>query len=395
MSINFNLASLQTQRSLFNTTNSINLISRRLSSGLRINSAGDDAANFALSKNLDTKVSGLNTANNNIQTGVSKLQTFDGYLSGISSNLQRIRNLAVQSSNGVYSDSERRMLNNEAQALLEDVEQASNQANGEIGAGNTNVNGFINQVNKSKIVPAGYTAITSASQLQSAMNANLNGNFILMNDIDLSELGTVNRAVVTGIFRGTFDGNGYKLKNLTINSNATNTGLISQIDQATIKNIGIENATITATGAISHIGALVAFSDDASLIENCYVSNVSVTANSANYVGGLVGRNFSNCSIKNCYSTGTVTGDINVGGLIGRSYNGSSIDSCYSNANVKANTQYGGGLIGRLEINSTMSNCYATGDVSGVDYTGGLTGGVATNCTVSSCYATGNVTGTR
>ncbi|MEI8377880.1 MAG: GLUG motif-containing protein [bacterium] len=395
MNINFDFASLQTQRCLFSTVNSISLISRRLSSGLRINSASDDAANCSLSKNLDTKVSGLNVANNNIQTGVSKLQTLDGYLSGITNNLQRLRSLAIQSSNGVYAASERKMLNNEAQSLLEDIEQASNQSNVEVGAANTNVTGFISQVTKSSTVPTGYTAITSASQLQTAMNATLNGKFILMNDIDLSELGPVNRAVVTGIFSGTLDGNGYKLKNLTINSTAASTGFIGQTSGAKIKNIGLENANVTATGAFNHVGSLVGYSDNISSIDNCYTSNVSVTASSATNVGGLVGTNGTNCSVNNCYSTGNVTGSVNVGGLAGRSYNNCKVNNSYSNADIHTNTQYGGGLVGRLEINATMSNCYATGNVTGVDYNGGLIGGLATTATVSSCYATGNVTGAR
>jgi len=101
--INTNVASLNAQRNLNNSGSSLNTALQRLSSGLRINSAKDDAAGLAISERFSTQIRGLSQGARNANDGISLAQTAEGALSEVSSNLQRIRELAVQSANATNS----------------------------------------------------------------------------------------------------------------------------------------------------------------------------------------------------------------------------------------------------------------------------------------------------
>src|SRR5512141_2776281 len=97
--VNTNVASINAQRSLFNTTNSLNKSLEKLSTGLRINRAGDDAAGLSISEGLKAQVSGSAQAARNAQDGISVIQTTEGALTEVHSILQRMRDLAVQGAN--------------------------------------------------------------------------------------------------------------------------------------------------------------------------------------------------------------------------------------------------------------------------------------------------------
>jgi len=116
--INTNVNSLTAQRQLGVSQNSLATSMARLSSGLRINSAKDDAAGLAISERFTSQIRGTNQAQRNANDGISLAQTAEGDLAQISNNLQRIRELAVQSANATNSASDRVSLNNEATALI-------------------------------------------------------------------------------------------------------------------------------------------------------------------------------------------------------------------------------------------------------------------------------------
>ncbi|MBU2955194.1 flagellin, partial [Marinobacter sp. F3R08] len=97
--INTNIASLNAQRNLNASQGQANVALERLSSGLRINSAKDDAAGLAISERFQSQISGLNQAQRNANDGISLAQTAEGAMDEITNNLQRIRELAVQSAN--------------------------------------------------------------------------------------------------------------------------------------------------------------------------------------------------------------------------------------------------------------------------------------------------------
>lgn len=127
--INTNVASLNAQRNLTTSQSSLNTSLQRLSSGLRINSAKDDAAGLAISERLSSQIGGLNQAVRNANDGISLAQTAEGDLTQIGSNLQRIRDLAVQAANGSNSASDRAALNNEASQLISEINRVASSSN--------------------------------------------------------------------------------------------------------------------------------------------------------------------------------------------------------------------------------------------------------------------------
>jgi flagellin len=142
LAINTNLFSLNAQRNVASTQNSLATAMQRLSSGLRVNSAKDDAAGLAIAERMNAQVKGMNVAIRNANDGISLAQTAEGALGSIVSNLQRMRELAVQAANDTNGTTDRTALNNEYQALAAENARviANTQFNGQVlltGAGGT------------------------------------------------------------------------------------------------------------------------------------------------------------------------------------------------------------------------------------------------------------------
>ncbi|HBX37838.1 MAG TPA: flagellin [Pseudohongiella sp.] len=127
--INTNIASLNAQRNLNSSQAGTNQALERLSSGLRINSAKDDAAGLAISTRFTSQINGLNVAVRNANDGISLAETAEASMGSMNDSLQRLRELAVQSANGSYSDADRELLNAEAQALIAEVGRVADTAN--------------------------------------------------------------------------------------------------------------------------------------------------------------------------------------------------------------------------------------------------------------------------
>ena len=125
--INTNVASLNAQRNLNRSQGLLNQSLERLSTGLRINSAKDDAAGLAISERFTTQIRGLNQAVRNASDGISLAQTAESALAELTNNLQRIRELAVQSANATNSASDRSALNAEVQQRIAEVERIASQ----------------------------------------------------------------------------------------------------------------------------------------------------------------------------------------------------------------------------------------------------------------------------
>jgi flagellin len=127
--INTNVMSLNAQRNLNTTSSSLATTIQRLSSGLRINSAKDDAAGLAIAERFTTQIRGLDVAARNANDGISLAQTAEGAMVEIGNNLQRIRELAVQSANATNSETDRSALNSEVNQLLKEIDRVANQTN--------------------------------------------------------------------------------------------------------------------------------------------------------------------------------------------------------------------------------------------------------------------------
>ena len=119
--INTNMPSLNAQRNLYGTNQKMALAVQRLSSGLRVNSAKDDAAGLAIAERMNSQVRGMNVAIRNANDGISMAQVAEGALGNVSNMLQRMRELAVQSANATNSDTDRENLDAEYQQLAEEV----------------------------------------------------------------------------------------------------------------------------------------------------------------------------------------------------------------------------------------------------------------------------------
>jgi flagellin len=128
MIINHNMSSLYADRVLNISNDSIQKSMEKLSSGERINRAGDDASGLAVSEKMRSQIRGLNQASKNIQNGVSFIQTTEGYLTETTDILQRVRELAVQSANGIYSDEDRMQIQVEVSQLVAEVDRVASQA---------------------------------------------------------------------------------------------------------------------------------------------------------------------------------------------------------------------------------------------------------------------------
>lgn len=142
MFVNTNVSALNAQRSLFNSSNSLNTSFERLSSGFRINRASDDAAGLQITDRMTTQINGLNQAVNNANDAISLTQTAEGSLGETTSSLQRIRQLAVQSQNGINSQADRDALQKEVSALKTEISRISTDT----------------QFNKTDILTGGFSA---------------------------------------------------------------------------------------------------------------------------------------------------------------------------------------------------------------------------------------------
>ncbi|MCK5771363.1 flagellin [Algiphilus sp.] len=127
LSINTNVMSLNAQRNIASTQSQLATSMERLSSGLRINSAKDDAAGLAISERFTSQIRGMNQAVRNANDGVSLAQTAEGALGEVTNNLQRIRELAVQSSNATNSATDRNALQAEVSQLLSEINRVADQ----------------------------------------------------------------------------------------------------------------------------------------------------------------------------------------------------------------------------------------------------------------------------
>jgi flagellin len=119
--VNTNVSALNAQRQLFDSSNALTKSFERLSSGMRINSAADDAAGLQISNRLTSQVEGLNQGIRNANDAISLTQTAEGALGETTNALQRIRQLAIQSQNGINSDDDRAALQKEVTALTQEI----------------------------------------------------------------------------------------------------------------------------------------------------------------------------------------------------------------------------------------------------------------------------------
>lgn len=128
MIINHNMSAMFANRQLQVNVGALNKSMEQLSSGLRINRAGDDASGLAVSEKMRSQIRGLNQAERNAQNGISFIQTTEGYLQETQDILQRIRELSVQASNGIYTAEDRMQIQVEVSQLVDEIDRIASHA---------------------------------------------------------------------------------------------------------------------------------------------------------------------------------------------------------------------------------------------------------------------------
>jgi flagellin len=192
LTVNTNIASLTAQRNLTGSQNSLSTSLERLSSGLRINSAKDDAAGLAISERFTAQIRGLNQGVRNANDGISLAQTAEGALKEVTSNLQRIRELAVQSANATNSNSDRTALQAEVTQLVQEIDRV---------ASNTKFNGIalLDGTFSAKAFQVGANAseTVSISSIESARTSALGASFSASRTASLTAPATITGGNVT------------------------------------------------------------------------------------------------------------------------------------------------------------------------------------------------------
>ncbi|MBR1776818.1 hypothetical protein IJ750_07090, partial [bacterium] len=350
---------------------------------------------YSITRNMSSQLSSYLQAEENTSMGLDLIQTQSSTLDTIQNLTTRLRALAEQAHNGTYGAQSLQAINQEAEAIVQEIDRISknaeyngiklfdNSAASLEGLPKLNQNGFIKEiverdtssmtklssVSSTATLSSGTYSVSTTEELIQLMQMADNGKitsktveFVLASDIDLSDC---NLASSNGTFTGILDGNGHTISNLDGRS------LFGRLKEATIKNLKITNCNVQGNGKN---GILAKSSTDKISVENCSISgNVSGSTDA----GLLVG--YINCTtpctmFDSCYVSGNVKGGENVGGIAGYVFNDKiGIKNCISEVNVVAEDGSAGGFVG-YAVNTQFSNCIASGNIKGTDYSGGITG---------------------
>ena len=253
--INTNVPSLSSQRNLNMSQNSLQVSLQRLSSGLRINSAKDDAAGLAISTRMTSQITGLNQAARNANDGISLAQTAEGALAESANLLQRIRELSVQSANATNSASDRKSINSEVQQLLSEMQRiaVTTQFNGQqiidgnftgaqfqVGA-NANQTILVNVGNAQTSNLGSYQVSDSAAGTTTAVagtGAALIGGDLTLNGVDVGSSTSGSVQDIAAAINGVTSQTG-------VTATATST---RSSDQALLRNQGLQSGDFVING---------------------------------------------------------------------------------------------------------------------------------------------------
>jgi len=190
MVINHNISAINAHRTLKFQTYEMQKDVEKLASGMRINRAGDDAAGLAVSEKMRTQVKGLRQATRNTEDGISFIQTTEGYLQETQSILQRIRVLAVQAANGIYTAEDRQQIQVEVSQLIDEIDRIASQA----------------EFNKMKMLTGAFARLNPTASMWFHIGANMHQRErVFINTMTTAALGLRNPTVLTFISISTPD----------------------------------------------------------------------------------------------------------------------------------------------------------------------------------------------
>ena len=301
--INTNIASINAQRNLNSSQSALQTSLQRLSSGLRINSAKDDAAGQAISDRITSQIRGSQQASRNANDGISLAQTAEGSLNEVSNNLQRIRELSIQSANATNSTSDRAALQSEVSQLLSEIDRVAGSAsfNGvklldgsftaqqfQVGANATADDRItVSSIASARVATLGSAPVTSYSATSlaggGAPTAALNAGDLLINGRDIGAVSQDARAVAnavnaqTGLTNVTATASASASGSLGIFSGLTGTAGGSAAYTLSVGGVNIvNNQAITSSTASGSLGAFTGLTGDAAASYTLTVGGVSV-----------------------------------------------------------------------------------------------------------------------
>lgn len=260
--INTNIASLNAQRNLNSSQGLLNTALERLSSGLRINSAKDDAAGLAISERMSAQIRGLNQAARNANDGISLAQTAEGALGEIGNNLQRIRELAIQSANATNSAEDRAALQKEVAQLKLEIDRVASQTsfNGtKLLDGNFANQAFQVGANQSETISITSIADAKVASLGSWTSASTYTAASVTGTLSTNGAIAANAFQINGINVGAIADGGDNSGQATnvaaaINAIATQTGVTATASGANITLASSGNTPIVIAGTITNTG---------------------------------------------------------------------------------------------------------------------------------------------
>jgi flagellin len=340
--INTNIPSLTAQRNLNTSQSSLATSLQRLSSGLRINSAKDDAAGLAISERFTTQIRGLNQAIRNANDGVSFAQTAEGALSTTGDALQRIRELAVQSINDTNSSSDRQALNNEVGQLIAEVNRIANST----------------QFNGQNILDGSLATLTFQVGANQGQTISVNGV-----DSRASQLGarvaTTASLSATQIALGSNDlvvnGNTVDISGATTSTdiiNAVNTVTASsgvQAQKATSVNTGLLAAT-TGTATINGVSVAIDGTDNTTVAASADAINALTNQTGVTAVAAAGDITLSNSDGSDIVIVGTFLGGVAETFSAGITFAGAVSDGAFTIAGGTT-ADVGGNLLGAATQN--------------------------------------------
>ena len=248
--INTNISSLQAQNNLTKSQSALATATERLSSGLQINSAADNAAGFAIAQRYTTQIGGLGQASQNASDAINLAQTAGSALDQVTANLQAIRDLAVQSANGTYSAGDRASIDNEVQQRLQEITRIANQTtfNGSnVLDGSLGTKSFQVGANVGQTISVSLTTSVKASALGSVSSfdsANLSGAFVSSGTSTAAQ--TLDLSKITIAYTGS---DGVTTGSVTLAGTASNAQGVSDAINAALS--GNVSAAVDGNGGVN------------------------------------------------------------------------------------------------------------------------------------------------
>jgi len=336
--VNTNVSSLSAQRSLNRNSSMLGVSLQRLASGLRINSAKDDAAGMAISSRMTTQIRGLNQAARNANDGISLSQTAEGALGEMTNAVQRLRELAIQSANGTNSATDRAALNSEAAQLISEIDLIATTTefnglkllDGTFGTSNFHVGANANQTISVAMTNAKTTALGigyTNTQTGGALTAAVTAGDLTINGTDIGAVAEDAQAISDAI-------NSQNLDGVTATAAATALAGVANTAQASL---GAGDIQFTISGVTYNVGAVTA--------------GGSVAAQ-----GSAIADAINNTANLNALVTASSTaGAVTVTGV-----DGTNITVTLGGAATTANTGFTSGTVQRSTLSVAMTSATTT-----------------------------------